>query len=40
MLLDFNPPDFSDGLNLKSLNLFLIAAVNNAHIGYSDFQMK
>lgn len=39
-LLDFNPPEFSEGLNLKSLTLLLNALVSNTHTGYIDLQLK
>lgn len=32
MLMNFNPLDFSNGLNLKSLNILLNAAVSNTYI--------
>lgn len=39
-LLDSNPPEFSDGLNLKSLTLLLNAVVSNTRTGYIDLQLK
>jgi len=30
--MNFNPLDFSNGLNLKSLNILLNAAVSNTYI--------